>query len=88
MNLKMGILLVAVVLAATLTTIPMVYTNAHATQDRCVSDRTSTGATGRECIPKDTPDSQQIMNEQKQICREAGDKCSSSQTGFGSFPPP
>lgn len=85
---KIGLLLVAIVLAATLATIPMVFSFAHATENRCVSERTDNGGIGRECLPKDAPDSQQIMKEQKQICREVVDKCSSSQTGFGSFPPP
>jgi hypothetical protein len=88
MSVKTGLVLVAIVLAATLATIPMIFTFVHATENRCVSERTDTGATGRECLPKDAPDSQQIMKEQKQICREVVDKCSSSQTGFGSFPPP
>jgi hypothetical protein len=87
MSIKTGLLLVVIVLAATVATMPVVFNLAHATQFRCVSEKTATGATGRECIPKDTPNSQQIMKEQKQICRQVVDKCSSSQTGFGSFPP-
>ena len=59
-----------------------------ASDSRFVSERTDTGQTGRECLSKDAPNSQEIMKEQKQICREVVDKCSSSQTGFGTLPKP
>jgi hypothetical protein len=56
---------------------------AFAARDKCISGQSADGSVAVTCVGnKKDPG---LSGENKKLCREEFDKCSSSQTGFGEF---